>query len=61
MANHPHTVNSAEIINTYNLLAAKLQGTFKRSCGRTTNKWQHNVTKDLKRSRKKHSKRYGFE
>jgi hypothetical protein len=26
MANHPHTVNSAEIIHTYNLLFAKLQG-----------------------------------
>ena len=25
MANHPSTVNSAEIINTYNLLVAKLQ------------------------------------
>jgi len=26
MANYPYTVNSAAIINTYNLLAAKLQG-----------------------------------
>lgn len=62
MANHPHTVNSAEIINTYNLLAAKLRGKLRDHVGEL----QINDSIILQRilnevGKKESSERYGLE
>jgi len=62
MANHPQTMNSAEIKNTYNLLVAKLQGMLRDHVAELPTNYSIILQRILNEVRKKEcSERYGLE